>query len=109
MVNTENLKRGTAELVILCILKKEDMYGYQIVQELSAQSGNRFVLPLGSLYPIMYRFVESGYVTERNEIVNKRLRKYYHLEESGVKYYGELLDEYKKIADGVKGILQEDV
>lgn len=37
--------------------------------------GGRFALPLGVLYPVLYRFLENGYLSGRDEIVNKRLRK----------------------------------
>ena len=101
MPNADSFKRGTVELVVLAVLRNEDMYGYQIVQEISDQSDGNFVLPLGTLYPVLYRFVESGFVSDRDEIVGKRLRKYYHLEEKGRAYYAELLEEYRKIEKGV--------
>ncbi|MCM1363722.1 MAG: PadR family transcriptional regulator [Faecalibacterium sp.] len=102
MLGSENFKRGTTELVVLCVLQKEDMYGYQIVQEIEKLSNGNYKLVLGTLYPVLYRFVENEYVSDRDEIVNKRLRKYYHLEEKGREYYKQLLDEYRKISAGVE-------
>lgn len=101
MLNTESFKRGTVDLVVLGVLAEKDMYGYEIVKTVSEKSGGRFEMPLGTLYPVLYRFVESGYLSDRDEIVNKRLRKYYHLEESGKEYYKALLNEYRKISEGV--------
>ena len=48
---TENLKKGTAELLLLTLLKEADMYGYQLTQELEARSEGLFVLREGSMYP----------------------------------------------------------
>ncbi len=106
MSNADNFKRGTVELVVLSVLREKDMYGYEIVKAVQEKSGGRFELPLGTLYPVLYRFVENGYLSDRDEIVNKRLRKYYHLEEKGVAFYKMLLEEYRKISEGVDMIVQ---
>ena len=99
-------KRGTVELAVLSVLQKEEMYGYQIVQRITELSGGKFVFPLGTLYPVLYRFVENGYVSDRDEIIKGRLRKYYRLEESGRAYYRALLEEYRKTADGLERIVK---
>ena len=101
MPNGDVFKRGTVELAVLAVLQKEDMYGYQIVQEIGSLSEGRFTLPLGTLYPVLYRFVEGGLLSDRDEIVGKRLRKYYHLEPHGMEYYRDLLSEYRNIARGI--------
>ncbi len=101
MQNTDSFKRGTVDLAVLCVLKEKDMYGYEIVKAVAEKSGGKFELPLGTLYPVLYRFVENGYLTDRDEIVKKRLRKYYHLEQKGEEYFGELLKEYRKISDAI--------
>lgn len=106
MPGADIFKRGTVELAVLSVLKNKDMYGYEIVRIISEKSEGNFTLPLGTLYPVLYRFVESGYITDRDEIVGKRLRKYYHLEKSGEEYYISLFEEYKKITKGVNLITQ---
>ncbi len=106
MLNTDNFKRGTVDLVVLNVLREKDMYGYEIVKAVQEKSGGNFELPLGTLYPVLYRFLENGYLSDRDEIVNKRLRKYYHLEEKGKDFYVKLLEEYRKISEGVNMILE---
>lgn len=106
MSNTDNFKRGTVELVILSVLSQKDMYGYEIVKAVNEKSDGRFTLPLGTLYPVFYRFVENGYISDYDVVVSKRMRKYYHLEEKGREYYSEILAEYKKISEGVEMILK---
>ena len=105
MLNTDSFKRGTVDLAVLSVLGEKDMYGYEIVKAVLEKSGGQFELPLGTLYPVLYRFVENGYLSDRDEIVNKRLRKYYHLEDSGKEYFLALLDEYKKISAGINQLL----
>ena len=101
----ENLKKGTSELLILYLLNDKDMYGYQIAQELKNKSGDEFVLPEGSLYPTLYRLIEKGVVSDRMEIVGKRLRKYYHLEPKGIEYLNSIAEEYRKINEGIQKVL----
>lgn len=59
---SENLKKGTSEMLFL--LEKEDMYGYQLAQELRDRSKGYFVLPEGSLSPTLYRLIEKGVVSD---------------------------------------------
>lgn len=105
---SENLKKGTSELLILFLLDKEDMYGYQLAQELKERSDEKFVMPEGSLYPTLYRLIEKGVVSDRMEIVGKRLRKYYHLEPAGKEYLETIKNEYYKINSGIQQILSQD-
>lgn len=109
LLNTDNFKRGTVDLVVLSVLREKDMYGYEIVKAIEEKSGGRFQLPLGTLYPVLYRFLENGYLSDRDEIVNKRLRKYYHLEKKGEEFYEAALAEYIKISEGVNMITQGGV
>ena len=40
-----NYRRRATPLVILSLLKREDMYGYQLVQEMERQSGGMLTTP----------------------------------------------------------------
>lgn len=53
-----SFRRGVMSLVILGLLKKEDMYGYQLVQETERKSGGRITTQEGSLYPVLYKLVD---------------------------------------------------
>ena len=106
---SENLKKGTSEMLILFLLEREDMYGYQLAQELKEQSEGYFIMPEGSLYPTLYRLIEKGVITDRQEIVGKRLRKYYHLEESGKEYLQKIVSEYRSINLGIQKVLGENL
>ena len=107
MVNNENFRRGTIELAVLAVLHHKEMYGYEIVKAIGEKSNGNYTTPIGTLYPVLYRFVENGFVSDRDEIVNKRLRKYYRLEEPGRQYFCELLAEYKRIVAGIDLIVKD--
>lgn len=97
-----SFRRGVMSLVILGLLKREDMYGYQLVQETEKQSGGRIVTQEGSLYPVLYKLLDQGYISDRKVQVGKRMtRIYYHLEPAGEERLGELLREYEEITRGV--------
>ena len=101
--NSQNsFRRGVMSLVILGLLKREDMYGYQLVQETERVSGGRIVTQEGSLYPVLYKLVDQGLISDRRVQVGKRMtRVYYHLEPAGAQRFAELLREYEEISQGV--------
>ena len=97
-----NFQRGVLPIVILSLLKQEDMYGYQLVLETERRSAGKLVTQEGSLYPVLYRLLEAGYISDSKKLVGKRMtRIYYHLEPSGESYLQALIQEYQKITDGV--------
>lgn len=102
-----NYQRGVIMLVILSLLSQEDMYGYQLVQEMSQQSYGALNTKEGSLYPILYKLLDQGYVSDRKVLVGRRMtRVYYHLEPRGKEYLQALTEEYRAVARGVQDILE---
>lgn len=103
-------QRGVLSLVILSLLKRGDMYGYQIVQEIERCSGGRIVTKEGSMYPVLYKLLEQGYISDNKVQVGKRLtRIYYHLEKSGEAYLEKLIAEYTAVTQGVFQIMKGEM
>ena len=50
-MNNKTLTYGNADMLVLKLLDNQDMYGYEIIEQLSKQSNNVFKLSAGSLYP----------------------------------------------------------
>ena len=108
--NQENFKRGCTEILVLYLLTKEDLYGYQITQLFKEKSSGRFTMLEGTLYLILYKLVEAGYLSTYSKTVGvKRTRKYYHLEPSGREYLNRVLKEYDEITKGIAMILDREV
>ena len=102
-----SFQRGVMSLLILSLLDQEDMYGYQIVQEIAARSGGTIVTQEGSLYPVLYKLQDQGMISGEKVLVGKRMtRVYYHLEEPGRRRLQELSREYRAITQGVFQIIQ---
>lgn len=101
-------RRGVMSMVILALLKREDMYGYQLVQETEKSSGGVLVTQEGSLYPVLYKLQDQGYISDRREKIGKRMtRVYYHLEPAGEERLTELIREYEELTQGVFRIIKE--
>lgn len=106
-IEHNSFRKGIMSLVLLSLLRKEDMYGYQLVQETKNLSGGRIQTQEGSLYPVLYKLQEKGYISDRKVLVGKRMtRVYYHLEPAGLEYLGTLMEEYNAICTGVSMIME---
>lgn len=107
--NSQNtFRRGVMSLVILGLLKREDMYGYQLVQETERKSGGTIITQEGSLYPVLYKLLDQGLISDKKVQVGKRMtRVYYHLEPAGEKRLEELRRDYENVTSGVFRILRE--
>ena len=102
-----NFQRGVLPLVILSLLKQEDMYGYQLVLETEKRTGGKVMTQEGSLYPVLYRLLDAGYVSDTKKLVGKRMtRIYYHIEPSGEAYLQALIKEYERVTEGVFTIVR---
>ena len=106
--NKDDFKRGTAELLILHLLKKEDLYGYQITQAFAEKTNGEYTMLEGSLYPILYKLEDAGYISSYSVKAGvRRVRKFYHIEDSGKKHYEEILRDYLLVTDCIFKILDK--
>lgn len=104
----ENFRYGMIELLILSMLVKQDMYVYDIKQEIAKRSEGEFILRDGSMYGPMYRMLERGLISSRQELVGeKRFRKYYHLEELGREYLACCIERFYKLYRVTDNIVSE--
>ena len=104
-----SFRRGVMSLILLSLLKREDMYGYQLVQAIENLSGGRIVTQEGSLYPVLYKLLDQGLISDRKVLVGKRMNRiYYHLEPAGEARLQELIREYRETSDGVFMIIGGD-
>lgn len=100
-------QRGVMSLAILALLDKQEMYGYQMVQEIERISSGSIVTQEGSLYPVLYKLVEQGLISDRKVLVGKRMtRVYYHIESAGHEHLQKLIEEYEATTQGVFRIIR---
>ncbi len=62
---SQQLKKGVLEMLVLKLICDSPTYGYELLQQLKEQSGNRFALKEGTLYPILYRLEDEGLIAAK--------------------------------------------
>ena len=103
-------KRIPLELLCLSLLKEQDMYGFEMAQEIEERSGHLLSINITTLYVTLKKLTEKGYVSAHyhdSSVTRERLRVYYHFEDAADSYYQALYDEYRQTARGVKNFLKE--
>ncbi len=101
MLNIQ-LKKGVLELCVLSLLKRNDKYGYELINEIS----KNIEISEGTIYPLLRRLKNEGYVvTYLEESSGGPPRKYYRLTEKGEKTREQFLNEWNEFLKGVNSII----
>jgi len=80
----DQIRKGSSEILILSLLVREPMYGYQITRELERRSSGYFDMKEGLLYPTLHRMEQAGLIAgEWRTGTGKRRRKYYRITDKG--------------------------
>lgn len=113
-MSTGVFKKGSIEMLTLLMLQEKDIYGYELIQMLDERSGGKLTVQEGSLYPLLYRLVEAGYVSGRDVVVEtrhgrRRNRVLYHLEPSGRDRLLEVKAEYDQVQEGIRSVFRNSV
>jgi PadR family transcriptional regulator PadR len=78
------LKRGSAELLILSVLEARPRHGYDLSKLIQARSGGQLTFHIDSLYPLLYRLEERGWIKGTwVEKPDERRRRFYKVTAEG--------------------------
>lgn len=106
-INKELLK-GSTTVLILSILNRKDMYGYEMIKEIDLRSKGIFSFKEGTLYPILHSLENENYIESYWDTSNGgRKRKYYKITNSGKKILLEKESEWKLFSETVNSVLWE--
>lgn len=95
------------EMLYLKILDEKDCYGYEITHTLKERTHGKINVKEGTMYPILYKFEEIGFITSKKKLVGKKMtRVYYHLEPSGKEYLDKIYSEYKDMVDVISDLME---
>ena len=95
------------QLLILSLLAGEDMYGYQMITELSRRSQNLFSMKEGTLYPVLHGLEKQGYVEAYQQAAESgRIRKYYRITRSGQNCLAEERQSWEAYEGAVNAVLR---
>ena len=102
----KGLIAGSTTMLVLKLLEGKDMYGYQMIDELSKKSDRTFNLKAGTLYPILHGLEINEMVISYDENADgARVRKYYHLTHKGKKLLADKQREWDAYSQAVHKIL----
>lgn len=102
----KGLMAGSSTMLVLALLEKGDLYGYQMIEELARRSNHTFEMKEGTLYPILHALEKEKYLSSYEEQApTGRKRKYYHLTGRGRELLGEKKQEWDQFHHGVEQVL----
>ena len=95
-------KKGSAELLILSLVEDQARHGYDISKLIEARSGGALRFHVTSLYPLLYRLEERGWIAGRwVEKAGQRRRRYYSLTEEGRKVLTKQRQSWQEFVEAV--------
>lgn len=101
----KELIRGAAPLAVLKLLERRAMYGYELVEELSARTSGVLTLGQSTLYPLLYNLEGKGLVESFwEEADSGRERKYYRLTGAGKKRLAADAQQWLALSGALAGL-----
>lgn len=108
MFNPE-LKKGSAELLVLSFLEAQPRHGYEIGKLIERRSNQRIQFRIGSLYPILCRLERRGLIRGRwVEKSGERRRRYYRLTVQGRKTLADERGTWREFVATMNHLLRAD-
>ena len=98
------LKCGLLDVAVLASIKNEDSYGYKIIKDMKPC----MELSESTLYTILKRLEGAGMLLVYSKEYNGRLRKYYHITQSGLQRIEEFREEWQEVMSIYKFVTKED-
>ena len=99
------LKKGSAELLILSLVEDRQRHGYEIGQLIELRSQGTLRFNVASLYPLLYRLEKRGWIRGRwVEKAGQRRRRYYRLTPAGKKMLAAQRDGWREFVEAISRI-----
>jgi PadR family transcriptional regulator PadR len=96
---------GVPELLILKLLSKREMYGYELAKAVQAASAETLSIGEGVLYPALHALEVGGALRARTTLVDGRKRVYYALTARGRRRLQDLSLRWQQVAGAVQAVL----
>jgi PadR family transcriptional regulator PadR len=101
-VPDRELKKGSAELLILSLIEGRPRHGYDIGQLIELRSRGAIRFNVASLYPLLYRLENRGWIRGRwVEKAGQRRRRYYRLTPAGKKVLAAQRDTWREFVEAI--------
>lgn len=97
---------GVPELLLLRLLSRREMYGYEIVRAIQSETKEILSFGEGCIYPYLHYLEQEKLVNSRRKEVDGRSRLYYKLTARGAKRLDELSAEWDRVTAGVALVMK---
>ena len=99
------LKKGSAELLILALVEPRARHGYEISKLIEERSGGRLKFKVASLYPLLYRLEERGWIKGRwVEKPGERRRRFYSVTAEGRRVLAQQRKTWATFVEAVRRV-----
>jgi transcriptional regulator len=99
------LKRGSAELLILSLLEARPRHGYELSKLIHTRSGGHLTFHIDSLYPLLYRLEERGWIKGTwVEKADERRRRFYKVTPEGRRALARQKETWDSFVDAVRRV-----
>lgn len=99
------LKKGSAELLILSLLEAQPRHGYELSKLIETRSRGTIAFRVASLYPLLYRLEKRGWILGRwVEKAGQRRRRYYRLTPAGLAVLAEQRTGWREFVKAINRI-----
>src|SRR5258706_1637596 len=99
------LKKGSAELLILSLGEDQPRHGYDLSKLIESRSGGVLTFRVASLYPLLYRLEKRGWIQGRwIEKAGQRRRRYYRLTAAGAQVLASQRNTWKEFVEAINRI-----
>jgi PadR family transcriptional regulator, regulatory protein PadR len=101
------LKKGSAELVVLALVEHRPRHGYELSDLIETQSGGDVRFTVTSLYPLLYRLEKRGWIHGRwVEKSGQRRRRYYRITASGRRVLAEQRHGWERFVAAINRLVE---
>lgn len=100
---SKEILKGSVDAIVLATLRDQGAsYGYQLIQRIKEQSLDVFDFQEGTIYPLLYRLEDKGFVkSKRKKMENGKTRRYYEITSSGLTAVQEKEAQLKELNAGL--------
>jgi PadR family transcriptional regulator, regulatory protein PadR len=97
---------GVPVMLILKLLSRNEMYGYEIVKAIQKATDDEFSFAEGCIYPILHTLEKDGLAKSREQDAGGRVRLYYSVTPDGLKRLEAMQNEWAKVSRTISQALQ---
>jgi transcriptional regulator len=101
-----DMLKGHLDMIVLAALEPGAAHGYAVIEAIRARSGEAFDLPEGTVYPVLHRLENAGYLASRWTTADSgRKRRVYSLTKRGERALATQRATWEQFSAAIGGLL----